>query len=277
MKLRVFSAVRTSAANRVVTRAPFRGFASFSRQNIQIAQSIRSIPSVHAAVGLSVVVAGCLGMASAKAKCEAAETIDPAAPAAPAALAVAAPAAAAPVVATATGEENPFQDTDYRYLGFTGRVARVLAFGANKVRYLGFASDIGESTRPLLDPKYVKGFYAVTWAYIFGDVAYNMYTEHEKSGDNMMVARTGIRVMTFQSVCSVALPTLIIHTAVHQSQRMFVNAPGRMKVVGPVLVGLSIIPFLPFIDEPAEEIIHHGFDKYWPVPGSQHKEDVSCL
>lgn len=164
---------------------------------------------------------------------------------------------------------DPFLDPEYRYLGYSGRIGRILAFTANKVRFLGYSSDVGESARPLLDPRWVKFFYGITWAYVFSDVGFNMYKDIEQGKDEATAARTGVKVLAFQSIASVALPTVIIHTAVHQSQKLFASAPGRLKVIGPVLVGFAILPILPYIDEPAEEIIDHCFDKYWPAPGSE--------
>lgn len=210
--------------------------------------------------------------AASQAVCESNDSVD-ATTAPPVTTTTATATATTTTTTTKEAEENLLRESEFRYMGFAGRFGRVLAFTANKIRYLGYSSDIGESARPLLDAKYVKYFYAVTWAYVFGDVGWNAYSEYESGSDNTVVARTAIKVFTFQSVASVALPTLIIHTAVHQSQKLFANAPGRMKVIGPVLIGMSIIPLLPYVDEPAEELIHHGFDKYWPVAGGSHIPD----
>lgn len=59
-------------------------------------------------------------------------------------------------------------------------------------RYVGYASDIGESSRPLMDPKYVKYFYAVTWAYVFGDVAYRGYLADQHGHDKVQIPLSSI-------------------------------------------------------------------------------------
>jgi len=287
IKNTVFSAipaVRKFVTSPLPVSSASRRFTTFSRQNIQNIQNIQNVQTFKAGVGMSAVLAGCVYMYTKQnnqAQCQAqsspsATRAAPAAPAAPAAsittISTTTTTPDATLSPSATTVENPLDENDYRYLGYTGRIGRILAFTANKIRFLGYSSDIGESMRPLMDPRWVKLFYGVTWTYVFGDVGWNMYNEAEKGSDNMIIARTGIKVFTFQSIASVALPTLIIHTAVHQSQKLFVNAPGRLKILGPVLVGLAIIPALPYLDEPAEEIIHSAFDKYWPVEGAGHED-----
>jgi mitochondrial fission process protein 1 len=44
-------------------------------------------------------------------------------------------------------------------------------------RYLAYSSDIGESVRPVVNPKIVTLSYGVAWAYILGDCGYISYLE----------------------------------------------------------------------------------------------------
>ncbi|KAG8702038.1 hypothetical protein FRC08_003736 [Ceratobasidium sp. 394] len=58
----------------------------------------------------------------------------------------------------------------------------------------------------------------------------------------------------FQSVASMGLPALTIHTVVKQATKAFVNVKNvRLKAWGPTFTGLGIVPFLPYIfDHPVE-------------------------
>lgn len=79
------------------------------------------------------------------------------------------------------------------------------------------------------------------------------------------VVRKGLHAATFQGIASLAIPTLLIHSAVKYSTKGFtMYAPGMLKF-GPSIVGLSLIPFMPLFDEPAEHAIDGFFEKYVPA------------
>lgn len=42
-------------------------------------------------------------------------------------------------------------------------------------RYVAYTSDIGESFRPIAHPWLIRGAYAVSWAYLMGDVGFEGY------------------------------------------------------------------------------------------------------
>lgn len=165
---------------------------------------------------------------------------------------------------------DPLRDSVLRFFGYTGRAARLLATKAKlstHVRYLGYSSDVGESMSPILKPHQVRYFYGITWAYVIGDVLYQGKQASEAEGsNNVTVARKMAEVFTFQSIASVALPTLLIHTAVSTTQKALANNSNLTFVrFGPMAAGFALIPLLPFVDEPAEEIIKTAFDLAWPL------------
>ena len=45
-------------------------------------------------------------------------------------------------------------------------------------RYLAYSSDIGESMRPVVMPKWVTISYGVAWTYILGDCFYKGYSDY---------------------------------------------------------------------------------------------------
>ena len=66
-------------------------------------------------------------------------------------------------------------DTNYRYAAYAAR-ARTILLSAQ--RYVAYTSDIGESFRPIAHPYLVRGAYAVSWAYLIGDVSVEGYKAH---------------------------------------------------------------------------------------------------
>ena len=56
--------------------------------------------------------------------------------------------------------------------GYLGRLRPVLIASS---RYLAYSSDVGESFRPVVNPKVVQSAYGISWLYVGGDVAYEGY------------------------------------------------------------------------------------------------------
>jgi fission process protein 1 len=66
-------------------------------------------------------------------------------------------------------------------------------------------------------------------------------------------------------LASLIVPTLAIHTIVHQAHAV-TKRTGRFTKWGPTVAGLVFIPALPYaVDEPIENAVDYAFDKYWPV------------
>lgn len=147
-----------------------------------------------------------------------------------------------------------------RYTAFVGMAARVS-------RYLAYTSDFGEAFRPLVHPWAVKGAYGVSWAYVIGDVAYEGY--HLKTAmhaDNYDLAMGVTKRAIFQSVASMALPSLTIHSVVKYSNKLFKSHAifRPVKVWGPTVLGLGMVPFLPVMfDEPSEHVLDYAFGQVW--------------
>ena len=89
-----------------------------------------------------------------------------------------------------------------------------------------------------------------------------------------MVLRTFTQTATFELLASVALPSLIIHQAVHFAQHHAHRLPaGAATRWAPTAVGPCCIPFLPYLDPPAEQVIDAAFDYAWPVDETMPKKE----
>ncbi|SGY16031.1 BQ5605_C012g06738 [Microbotryum silenes-dioicae] len=159
-------------------------------------------------------------------------------------------------------------ESSARYLAYLARIRPVLQ---PMTRYLAYTSDVGESVRPIVNPKMVTGAYGVSWAYLVGDVAYEGYKARLRANENCPEAVStvvGLNVAKraiFQSVASMLFPSLTIHAIVRYTAIAVKKANVKSIAVRrwlPSALGLGFIPALPFIfDEPVEHVVEAGFDR----------------
>eukprot|EP00943_MAST-04B_sp_MAST-4B-sp1_P008724 g8724.t1 len=181
-------------------------------------------------------------------------------------------------------QKNSKTDRDWdegngvRYAGYSARAARVLAVFSKtakaSTRYIAYSSDVGEASRPLVSPLFVKAMYGVAFSYVGYDVyqattnAVNKAKLESKSEDEVQQVgmRAGAETLYFQLLASIIVPSLIIHTAVHKCQAAVKNSTNvTLRRYGPTALGLAIIPLLPFtIDEPIEHFVDYTFNMVWP-------------
>eukprot|EP00520_Triparma_pacifica_P010703 CAMPEP_0118662482 /NCGR_PEP_ID=MMETSP0785-20121206/16856_1 /TAXON_ID=91992 /ORGANISM="Bolidomonas pacifica, Strain CCMP 1866" /LENGTH=213 /DNA_ID=CAMNT_0006556031 /DNA_START=144 /DNA_END=782 /DNA_ORIENTATION=+ len=167
-------------------------------------------------------------------------------------------------------ENNPMRDKYARMAAYSSRV-KVLAVKTvkAKIRYSAYSSDVGEAVRPVAPKWVVNAAYGIVGVYVVGDIGFEMHhekTTHGLEWGDWGVVRKGLHAATFQGIASLAIPTILIHSAVKYSTKGFsMYAPGMLKF-GPSVVGLALIPFMPLFDHPAEEAIDSFFEKYVPKP-----------
>ncbi|KAJ3888238.1 mitochondrial 18 KDa protein-domain-containing protein [Lentinula edodes] len=160
------------------------------------------------------------------------------------------------------------KDTELRYMAYGARLRTALRAST---RYIAYTSDIGEAFRPVVPPWIVTAAYGISWLYLTGDVGYETYKAHRQGpsvleaanfSEPTRLAFTAVQRATFQSIASMALPALTIHTAVNQAKKAFVNVKNpRLKVWGPTATGLSLVPGLPYIfDHPVEHVTEKAFE-----------------
>ncbi|CAI5755538.1 unnamed protein product [Candida verbasci] len=166
-------------------------------------------------------------------------------------------------------QQEPEKDEgSIRYLGYFNRIKNLVK-ASN--RALAYASEVGESFRPIAHPKLVTFMYGVSWAYIIGDVSYAAWVTNMQSQgkyipglkpwdpepkSNEVAAKTflsehslvdsdwrltAIKRGVFQSIASMALPAFTIHTAVNYSSKLLKNSTIKpLKMYAPIAIGLGI-------------------------------------
>lgn len=168
-------------------------------------------------------------------------------------------------------------DTKARYLAYLGRL-RAIALATTKfVRYTAYASDVGEAFRPVIPAGVVRFTYFISWAYIFGDVGYVTFKANQSGLDEKKVARVATERFVFQSLASLVLPAITIHTTVHAAQRLVKNQALNVRRIVPTVAGLCVVPFLPVMfDNPAEMAVETAFEKvFGPNPFPLHHINVT--
>eukprot|EP01101_Sappina_pedata_P002852 TRINITY_DN13069_c0_g1_i1.p1 TRINITY_DN13069_c0_g1~~TRINITY_DN13069_c0_g1_i1.p1 ORF type:complete len:206 (+),score=4.21 TRINITY_DN13069_c0_g1_i1:43-618(+) len=132
------------------------------------------------------------------------------------------------------------------------------------IRYLAYTNDVGEAFRPIVPLTIVRLAYAISWSYIIGDIVLEGRKETQKGSSRNEVSRTVSERAVFQTLASMALPALTIHTQVALFGIVFKRV-GRYQYWGPTISGLVLIPILPVLyDRPVEYITQKVFNNLWP-------------
>jgi len=155
---------------------------------------------------------------------------------------------------------HPLRDTAARFSAYA--------------HYLAYSSDFGESFRIVAPTQFVNITYFMTGFYCLSDVVFNAVHEYQSEAlpDWGKVGLTAVHAGTFQLLASLVWPFLVIHTAVHTSEKHIFTkmAEGPMRRWGPSAVALCLIPFLPLVDEPVERAVDYVFDHM--IPHSRQKK-----
>jgi hypothetical protein len=180
------------------------------------------------------------------------------------------------------GDQSSRQYDPQRYAAYGRGVVQSFL---TKGRAIAYTSDIGESARPVMPSWFVNACYGLTFFYVAVSVAHETYEAYEAGLSSEMVGRAAVHATTFEVIASVLMPSLIIHQAsahrrfeprlhpsptwchaapppatchqaVHFAQHHAHRLPpGVLARWAPTAVGLCCIPFLPYLDHPAEVAI----------------------
>jgi fission process protein 1 len=161
----------------------------------------------------------------------------------------------------------PYDDDDHaegRPLTYASRFAVAMPNLSQVMRIarpLAYASEVGESFRPLFPLWLVRTFYGVSWAYVFVDTGVKTYEVREHGTEAM--AYKACDLFAWHSIASMALPAFSIHSMVKYSGKAIQKVsetralPERLKKFGPTAFGLGMIPF---IIHPLDHLTDFVFD-----------------
>lgn len=146
----------------------------------------------------------------------------------------------------------------------------------------------------------MRAAYGISWAYLAGDVAHEGYkaycanqrtlhpeksrlVEHRHYADATGELKPGVvspledyrtvvvQRALFQGVASMGLPMLTIHSIVRYAGRAMKDVKNpRLRMWGPVGLGLSVVPVLPYLfDKPVETAVEYVFHEGFKAIGGQ--------
>lgn len=137
-------------------------------------------------------------------------------------------------------------------------------FRDTPVRLLGYANELGEAFRSVVNVRWVWLSYGIASAYVVADTGYKVNairkqpfsTEKEK---NLRSVKEGVDVLTWQTLASVIIPGFTINricaTANYFFSRSEIKRHAKWLTVA---VGLTSIPF---IIKPIDELVDYMMDK----------------
>lgn len=162
-----------------------------------------------------------------------------------------------------------------RYAAYTSRL-RTLTLSLQ--RYLAYTSNVSESVGPLFNPYMLTGAHAVSWGYILWDAIHESRKASHKIPQLDMDAASahprvaalskdyrlvGIQRILFHSLASMALPAATIQGVMKCTSWMMKDIKNtRLRTTGTLGLGLSVIPFCPYIfDKPVAKALDWAFNK----------------
>jgi hypothetical protein len=116
-------------------------------------------------------------------------------------------------------------------------------------RPLAYASELGESTRAVIPKSAVRGLYGLSFAYCFADIGVRAHDFKNEGHTNQQVVYSTFDRTLWHGSASMFMPAFTIHTLVKYS-RMVINKTAivqstpKVGIWGPVIIGLSSIPFI---------------------------------
>lgn len=159
---------------------------------------------------------------------------------------------------------------------------RTLVITALLARYrlTAFVSEVGESIRPLQGVLtwHVNLFYLVSWLYVITDTTVHAVDEANVQGRRRQVARVVLFMSIFHSIATMLIPAVAIHEAVHFAMALLkrLAASPRIQLWVPTMVGLSLIPAMPIVDEPLHGALKLLFDRLWPEAQAIPAKELSA-
>jgi fission process protein 1 len=138
------------------------------------------------------------------------------------------------------------------------------------IRPLAYASELGESVRPLVPPILVKILYGVSWGYVFLDTGLKTFSVENQGRSKMIIY--GFDTLVWHCLASMLIPAYVIHSLVHYSElviRKYAAPSTKFGRYGPTIIGLSSIPFIIHpIDHLGDFIMNNTLRRGYNIPVS---------
>lgn len=129
------------------------------------------------------------------------------------------------------------------YARVLARLPKYINHAMSMARPLAYASEVGESFRKVF-PKLVKPLYALSIAYVVGDIGVKFYNVRHKNGEFKKWFMLDISLWHLGA--SLIFPAVIINRYVHTLAWGLnkLNVPNKVLTILPALSAVCLIPFI---------------------------------
>lgn len=151
---------------------------------------------------------------------------------------------------------------EYRTLTYTARIAVILKklpALTYKAKAAAYASEVGESFRPVVPRTLVNSLYVVSVSYVLMDIIGRTYCVKDQGSDKMSIF--AFDTFLFHLFGSLILPAVFIHKLVKTTTKGMVKyCPNYLRLHSwiPALLALGSVPF---IIEPIDHVTEFMLDK----------------
>lgn len=135
-----------------------------------------------------------------------------------------------------------------RPLVYANRIAmlmRRLSTVMKQTRSMAYASELGESTRPVVNPMFVRFLYGISWGYVILDTTVKVYSVKDQGSEKMKFCALDTAI--WHTFASMALPAFTIHAIVKYADKFIkkkVTPTSYLGRFGATVIGLASIPFI---------------------------------
>ncbi|KAI5642582.1 mitochondrial 18 KDa protein (MTP18) domain-containing protein [Phthorimaea operculella] len=135
-------------------------------------------------------------------------------------------------------------------------------FRDTKIRYLGYANEIGEALRPIIDRKYVRYSYGIAFGYVLADVVDKAVSKLSSDGRPTKVLWATGDALIWQGLASIVIPGMVINRIINFSEDALAKygghpylhkIPSVHRARLPIYAGLASIPIIVY---PIDMIVH---------------------
>lgn len=148
------------------------------------------------------------------------------------------------------------------YARILARLPKYASRAMEIARPLAYASEVGESFRNVL-PKIVKPLYALSIAYVFGDIGVKYYHAREKNSEYLKWYM--IDLSLWHLGASLILPAIVINRYIHTVTYVLAKRNVNVKLLKyfPLFSALVLIPFIVHpLDHFTDYAMDNTFRKY---------------
>lgn len=144
-------------------------------------------------------------------------------------------------------EKSIDQIKDFRPATYSSRIAvilRKLPALTQKIQATAYASEVGESFRPVVNRRMVQTLYGLSIGYVIVDICGRTYCVHDQGVNKMFYF--AIDTTIWHLSASLILPAVVVHSIVKYSgkltKKLFTNKKALAWI--PAVVALGSVPFI---------------------------------